>query len=481
MNTLKQGMIFKNSSEAARFLGFNDVSRSNQNLSRLSHFCVYHRDENKQIYIDEVFENVIPFRDNHFKYEDGELVNTNTGTIEILSSYIGRKYGSNCKMCKCLCVKHKYEFEIIESRISSLKIGCPICGGKKAIPSIRSLYDTRPDLRKYIVNQEQAKNITPRCNKKILCQCPDCGYLKEIRVDNLFGYGFVCDVCSDGISYPNKFITCLLQQTSFSFKTEKSFDWSDNKRYDHYIESKLIVIENHGLQHYENIDGYKYGDLESIQENDRNKKEIAIAHGLKYFVIDCRESKKEWIKNSILQSGLLDELNIDPSKIDWNLCDEFGRSNRNREIQNDWNKTHDAYYIMNKYGIGETTLRSCINEGFDNGYCDIRYCKNELLNISLDAHERQIMATTQSRSKPIWCVTDDVYFHSKEECYQYYDNIFPRKTKANNLYLFINSQREYKGKKFVYISKKEFNDHKMISESNGTNNVFGDYYYDRYI
>ena len=74
-----------------------------------------------------------------------------------------------------------------------------------------------------------------------------------------------------------------------------------------------------------------------------------------------------------------------------------------------------------------------------------------------------------------------VYFHSKNECYEYYKDLFPNKTKADGLYIYINEKRDYKGKYFIYITKKEFNDKKSFAEENNLNNVFGDYYHWKYV
>lgn len=51
MNQLEEGMLFKSSIAVAKFLGYKDVSHSNQNLSRLSHYCDYERDDNNNIII----------------------------------------------------------------------------------------------------------------------------------------------------------------------------------------------------------------------------------------------------------------------------------------------------------------------------------------------------------------------------------------------------------------------------------------------
>lgn len=480
MNKLENGMFFKSSIEVCKYLGYEECGHSNLNLQRLSHYCDFHRDENKCIYIDNVYDDIIPFKEKGFRYSKGEIVKTKTGEIEIVDLYRKDFYGHNSKAYKCKCNIHNYEFELFEDRIYTMGIGCPLCGKRKLIPGKRSLYDLYPELMKYIVNIEDAKNSTPRNKRKILCKCPNCDSKKKVSVSNLVGYGFSCDICSPGISYPNKFITALLFQIGVEFDTEKVFDWSNGKRYDHYIDSIPLIIENQGEQHYKE-NNYFHESLRDIETNDIVKKDMAIQHGIKYIEIDCRKSNKNWISNSILSSNLLSLLNVSESDINWDLCDEYGKNDRNKTIWNEWNETQDANYLMKKYGVSQTTIRLCVNEGYKLGKCNTKFCPNDLLGISDDVRERLFITQSQTHSKPIYCVTDDIYFHSKNECYEYYKNLFPNKTRANGLYAFINENRDYKGKRFIYISKEEFNNKKTFAEKNNLNNVFGDYYHQKYV
>ena len=484
MNKLENGMIFKSAIQLAKYLEFKDCRHSNAILQTLSHYCDFHRDENKKIYIDNVFDTIIPFKQMNAKYKPGEIVKTKTGVIQILKTSIVKDKNNHARrLCNCKCLKHDYIFDLYEYRITSSGIGCPICGNKKIIPNIRTLYDCHPEVIKYLYNPEDAKNMTPRNGKKIKCKCPNCGNTKDVAVNNLIGHGFSCNFCSSGISYPNKFITALLSQFNIPFETEKVFNWSNKKRYDHYVLNKKILIENHGLQHYEEcyLQEISNVSLEEIRCNDAYKKQMAISHGFQYIEIDCRKSNKDWISNNILKSELLNLLKINKDMVNWDKCDEYARLQVQKLIWDDWNLTHDSDYLTSKYNLSEYTIRDVINDGYKNNKCDIKFCPKYLTDISYDIKERASIICNQVHSKPIHCITDDTYFYSKKECYEYYKNIFPTKTKCNGLYVFINSNRMYKNKSFEYITKEQFNAVKRNSEKNNIKNVFGDFYFDRYL
>ena len=51
------------------------------------------------------------------------------------------------------------------------------------------------------------------------------------------------------MSYPNKFLFSFFEQLGANFTPEKTFDWSENRRYDDYIilpNGETLICENHG-------------------------------------------------------------------------------------------------------------------------------------------------------------------------------------------------------------------------------------------
>lgn len=474
-NPFKVGMVFKNAREVADFLDLRDKHHTNVALNYLSHYCEYVRDQNHKITITKVLEHVKPFKVSGFKYEIGQTITVNTGSYKIIDRYIGQdqyKEGVKCTWYKCRCLVDGYEFELPEGRIS-FGIGCPVCGNRKLISGFRSLWITYPDVVKYLVHPEEAKNITPQSNKKVLCRCPECGTLKEIRVHNLVKYGFSCSYCSDGISYPNKFIRNFLVQLGINYIPEKSFDWSLSKIYDEYLPEYNLIIENHGGQHYEDVSGFNKSLL-SQQQNDELKMNTAMKNGIaEYVLLDCRESSLEWIKKSIMDSSLPVILDFKESDIDWNKCHIFASTNQIvKNVCERWKTNKILGSIAKEFGIHQATVRHYLEIGTICGYCDFEK-SNDLKN------GRQY--SSQWQTKPIYCITDNIYFYSKEDCERYYNSIGDEKFCGNSLYRWINSNKPYHNKLFKYVSKREYNNAKNKSFSDNNIIVYGDLYMERYV
>lgn len=165
--------------------------------------------------------------------------------------------------------------------------------------------------------------------------CEHCGREKELTCNQFIKNGLCCQ-CGDGISYPNKFITNFLSQLNIEFIGEKTFKWSKRKRYDNYIDNLSCIIENHGIQHYEQSNIGR--SLKEEQNNDILKKQLAKENGIKHYVeLDCRYSKLENIKNSIMSSELPNLLNFKEEDIDWFECERYATKNLIKHICDLWN------------------------------------------------------------------------------------------------------------------------------------------------
>lgn len=209
------------------------------------------------------------------------------------------KYGYS-KSCGCL--KNELAAKRCENNIKTNK-----------------LKDEYPELIKYLINKDDGE-LSLATTKQIKCKCPLC---KTIRIyngmKNFVLYGFTCPNCSSKISYPNKFVYKFLSQLNVEFQTEKTFDWSKNKRYDFYIPSLSCIIEAHGLQHYKDS---LWSTLEYQQNNDNFKEQIALLNDIKnYIQLDCRNSNFKYIKQSILNNDKINNL-FNLSKIDWEKIDK---------------------------------------------------------------------------------------------------------------------------------------------------------------
>ena len=255
-------------------------------------------------------------------------------------------------------------------------------GGNITCNQCNLIYVTHPHLVKYLVNKEDAYKYSKGSVGKILVKCPDCGHERIMDITNLVYGGFSCSRCSDGISYPEKFITNVFEQLNRLFQTQlskTSFKWCGSYKYDFYINEFNGICEAMGLQHYEESRG-NWGSLKDIQENDKDKEQLAKQNSINnYIVIDCRYSDMEWIKNNIMnrdpsrpdQPCLAELLDFKEDDIDWLKCDEFACSSRVKEVCNIWGKgIKNTLKISEELKLGYTTVLKYLNKGVKLGWCN---------------------------------------------------------------------------------------------------------------
>ena len=276
-------------------------------------------------------------------------------TIEVLGTYVD-------SVTKILhrCDKCGYEWNVAPSYVLG-KRGCPVCASNHRAIGFAPEYKNSiwaseyKELFSKYLTEEQMKTNMPNSHKKIDFVCPDCGKHKMEEPHNVVKQGFSC-ICSDGISYPNKFVYGLLNQLNIEYKAEKVFNWSNGKRYDIYIPSLNCIIENHGKQHYERSFEFVGGKtLEEEQENDKYKEQLATNNGIKYYIqLDCRKSTVKWIKNSVINSDLQKLFNLD--MVDWNQCGQFASSNMIKRVAELYNKKYTIQEIAKQLSIGISTV-----------------------------------------------------------------------------------------------------------------------------
>lgn len=188
---------------------------------------------------------------------------------------------------------------------------CSICANKKIKINENDLWTTHPNvatmLKDSLLGYKYHHGST-FCTDWI---CRNCGLEiknKEIRI--IVKKGLPCVNCSDGFSLPEKIMSAVLAQLNVNFVSQKSFTWSNNKRYDFYIPELNIIIETHGAQH--SVNPYKNGrSINEEQLNDEFKRRIAIENNINnYIEIDCRSNDFDYIKKSILNSTMSDFLNL---------------------------------------------------------------------------------------------------------------------------------------------------------------------------
>lgn len=313
---------------------------------------------------------IIGKRSSSHIYNNGEIVNVKHGKIKILKKTYTRKrrgYDYECLTCS-------HQNHISESHLKE-GVGCPVCSGQKVKIGINDMWTTNPELAKLLLTPEDGHKYTQCGSVKLNWKCLNCGYvLKNKGISEIHSRGISCPRCSDNISYPEKFVFNLLNQLNVNFETQKTFLWSQSKRYDFYLSDINCLIEVHGVQHYENnrfssLNGAR--SLKEEQKNDEIKKGLAEANGIEhYVVIDCRRSNIDWIRDNIIESKLLSVLNFNIEQIDWNECHAFACNTMVKNVCNLWNSgIRSITLIGREISLHRSTVGKYLKQGTELGWC----------------------------------------------------------------------------------------------------------------
>lgn len=322
-----------------------------------------------------------------FRYRIGDIVNDN---LLITSTY--RK--GNCKYYTYQCLIDGYNGSAYEENIKKGS-GCPVCAGKTVLVGYNDIATVRPDVAILFLNPDDALKYSEYSHQYTYFKCPRCGNVIYTSITTVSYYGLHCRMCSDGISYSEKFVFNCLQQICNlhkeneqlqNFETQKTFEWSKNiqcankklsgdKIYDFYIPlSNKIIIETHGEQHFKHCffhtrNGSK--TLEEEQKNDELKMNLAISNNIlsqNYIQLDCRYSNMDYIKNSIMSSILPELLNFSVNDINWYECNSIATSSRVYEACELWNEgVYTVNDIANKMKLTRATIRNYLRRSLELG------------------------------------------------------------------------------------------------------------------
>lgn len=243
---------------------------------------------------------------------------------------------------------------------------------QKGIPKNKpKIYETHPEFIKWIQNKDDAKRYSYGSTIKINWVCPNCGNIVNSSISHVIKRKHVpCRRCSDGISYPEKYMHSLLKQLQLDFETEYSPDWIKPKRYDFYIPSKKIIIEMDGLLGHGNksFDTRYYNNANELLELDAQKDYIASQHGINVIRIDAKESNSEYLKNHILDSKLSSIFDLDV--VDFLLCNSDAYSSMKIKVCDIWNKYHDMKKIEETTHLARITIVRYLTDCSKYGLCN---------------------------------------------------------------------------------------------------------------
>lgn len=424
---------------------------------------------------------IVGLKTHGFKKEIDEIIKTRYGHIKIVQQFYKKTAdGYKSKAYKIQCLVCGENFEILEDKLMMLDenaIICPVCRGDKIKIGYNDMWATDPIQAKLLKDPNDGHKYTRSTPKtKLKYKCPYCGNIIKMTPNeyNRNG-GLCCPKCSESISYPNKYMFCLLQQLNIEFENELSFSWSNGRKYDFYIKSKSTIIEMNGIQHYEDIGFNKYGarTLKEEQENDLYKKQLALNNGIKnYIVIDCKETKFNYITNNVLNSKL--KYIIDLNNVDYELLKRESEHPHVKLIADLWNSgIHDIGELMKITNIKRGRLHTLLVRATELGLCN--YDPNETFKIAFD---NSLKTKYQIYSKPAFCNEYNLAFGNETIIRKVFEDNFNIKLQRSLIHKCLTDERKHTNKlTFKYITKQEFNDYK----NKFPNRSFGEYFEEQYL
>lgn len=334
--------------------------------------------------------------------------------------------------------------------------GCSCCQGRTVVKGINDVATTHSYLVKYFKNAEEACRYSFGSNNKVQLVCPDCGFEKEMVINDLSSQGFSCLKCSDGISYPNKFAFKMLEELGIDFIPEYSPQWIKPKRYDFYFElndKKYILEMDGGLGHGKRNRKSNMSPRESKILDDYKDKQ-AILHDIqKPIRIDCsygENDRFQYIKNSLLNNKTLNEL-FNLNNVNWEKCHEFGLSSRIKEVCDLFSL---GIYSMNEIDkmtkLGRNTIIRYLKDGNILKLCNYN---------SVEMHRKNSIITATKMGNPIMCITTGQVFNSPTECSRVSDDVFGIHMNQGVLNKYIKENKTYKGYDFKFITRKEYEEY----------------------
>lgn len=282
------------------------------------------------------------------------FIKLNKIQVKILSE----KVVKNKEKYLFICLKCNSTFETSLNGFVNSNNRCPYCcKNPQKVNNTNSLRSKAPHLVKYLKYDLDADRYTPSSNKVISMICPECGTEKNQSLNKLDKQGFSCRACSDGVSTPNKFMFNLLKIANVEFKSEKSFIWSKNKRYDFYIEKSNTIIEMNGKQHYTDFNFEK--SLKEVQDNDKLKEKIAKENEiLNYIIVDCSKIDFNFIVKNI-KIKELEHLSFEDYLKAW----ELSQNSLIPKVWNLWNSGKTTLDISKETKLSRFTIIEYLKNG----------------------------------------------------------------------------------------------------------------------
>lgn len=271
--------------------------------------------------------------------------------------------------------------------------GCPYCAGTAVNPDVNSFAAIHPELLSFLINKEEAYEVTKGSKKKCEIECPICKNHYSMPYYTLHKNGFKCSFCNK-MSYPNKFLRILLQNiegiTNLHFEDSYIINNNQKIRYDATFQynNQHFAIEINGGQHYKNCSYNNYNVI-TQQNQDAIKKAYALEQNMIYIEIDGRFSNFSYIKNQTLASQLSQF--IDLMKLNWDEMNlKLNNSSLLQDICSDYE--HNLLRITElaqKYQLNRHSITRYLQTGKELGICPSYQGNTNRQGVRIEAYDSE--------------------------------------------------------------------------------------------
>lgn len=401
----------------------------------------------------------------NYKYDIGDKIKCKDGTYSTIIDKTKGHRGASAYICRC---SRGHTYERLQTRIDRM---CPYCSNTIIKRGINDISTTNKEMFSMLVDKDFGYTHCENSNKKTDFECPTCKRIIYKSPCLVKEQGLCCPNCSDGYSYPEKFMMNLLNAIEIDYITQyssKYAEWCGKYRYDFYIPHIDCIIEVHGNQHYEDS---SWGSCEKVQENDLNKQELAEKHVSRYVVLDARDSSLKHMRQSILRSELDDILMLYcySNKFTWK---EIHKKSISPIIST----------IVDHYNSGITNISELSEILKISKQTVVRYLKEATyLNLcnydpeqkKIDTLNRNHAFNSERTSKPIMCINDGRVFRNARIAEENSMVIYGKQLDRRNIHDACSGrQKKTKGLRFKFISRQEFNDIKNNTPEKALGDAF---------
>ena len=312
--------------------------------------------------------------------------------------------------------------------------------------------DYAPWMQQYLSNPTDAYRYCYCSNMHIDTKCPICGYVVKKQPSNMYYRGFKCDMCGVGISFPNRLMRALLTQLNVPFIPEvgvrHGFPWMDKYLYDFYF------IDTNGQSVLIEMDG-GFHRYEEQQQIDALKDRLAKANNTRLIRIDCMYQdcdKFAYIKDHIINSELYDILPL--NTVDWEQCLVGAQTNVFLQVCEMYDNGESVSDISDCVKLSTTTIHKYLKQGYTIGVC-------KLYNTVDGRRRRKMKYIAQTNGDIVVRV-----FRNANELEELSNLLYGVHFQRHNIWAVCRGvMGSYCGLTFRYITKEEYEQHKMINNN----------------